>query len=273
MLALSRFRTLEAAAEQLNVNRTTVSRRLKGFEQRLGVRLFVRSEGAYKLTAVGRELLVAAETAEASLTNAEQLLFRRGVSQGGPMRVTIPPNIASLTAKMFIQMARSRPEYTFDVIATYKLEEVEAREADIALRILRKPPEYPLYGKMLKTLRGAVYESARCPRSNAVYVQRHGEVLLPSDAKVALGDIPTIHTDDIRAKQELIAAGGIGRLPVFMGDNDPRIRRASEILPDAGWRLWMVTHEAFKTSPRLQVIMNEMSTYFNAVEDAGSDDE
>ncbi|WP_262693147.1 LysR family transcriptional regulator [Kordiimonas aquimaris] len=266
LLALSRFRTLEAAAEQLNVNRTTISRRLKGFEEKLGVKLFVRADGTYNLTAIGRELLVAAETAEASLTSAEQLLFRGDANSGGPIRITMPPHIAPFTAKMFTDMVRKRPEYTFDIVATYKLEEIEAREADIALRILRKPPDYPLSGQMLRTLRGAVYESCAYDRTDAVHVMRHGEVPVSPDMKQALGGISTVHTDDIWAKQELIAAGGIGRLPIFMGDNDARLKRASDILPDAGWRLWMITHEVFKTSPRLKAIMDDIAQYFSELD-------
>lgn len=266
LLALSRFRTLEAAAEQLNVNRTTISRRLKSFEEKLGIRLFVRLDGTYKLTAAGRELLVSAETAEAALVNAEQLLLKDRVNHGGPMRITIPPNIASITAKMLVDMARAWPEFSFDIIATYRLEEIEAREADIALRILREPPEYPLCGSILKTLRGAVYESVNFDRDDAVHVLRHGEVSIPPDMKKTLGNIATVHTDDIWAKQELIAAGGIGRLPIFMGDKDARLKRASDILPDAGWRLWMVTHEVFKTSPRLKAVMGEIAKYFSELE-------
>ena len=42
--ALAATRSVRAAAEQLGVNPSTVSRRLEHFEQRLGVQLFTRSQ-------------------------------------------------------------------------------------------------------------------------------------------------------------------------------------------------------------------------------------
>ncbi len=47
-LAVARGRTLSAAAERLGVSHTTVSRRLRALEERLGVTLFdVRPEGYF----------------------------------------------------------------------------------------------------------------------------------------------------------------------------------------------------------------------------------
>ena len=111
------------------------------------------------------------------------------------------------------------------------------------------------------------YENKTCDRGDAVYVLRHGEIKTSLDTAAQHGAGAIIHVDDIWAKQELIASGGIGRLPVFMEDGDARLKRASDVLPDLGWKLWMVTHEAFKTSPRLKVIMSEISAYFDALDD------
>src|SRR5437868_13543035 len=54
ILALSRERTLAGAAERLDVDLSTVFRRLNALEKRLRVRLFDRSARGYQLTEIGR---------------------------------------------------------------------------------------------------------------------------------------------------------------------------------------------------------------------------
>src|SRR3954465_11503924 len=56
VLAIHRRKTLSGAAATLGVTRTTVGRRLKEAEARLGVRLFDRTEEGFAATASGEEL-------------------------------------------------------------------------------------------------------------------------------------------------------------------------------------------------------------------------
>src|SRR5690349_1636999 len=53
VLALARAKTLAGAAEALEVDLSTVFRRLNALEKRLRVRLFDRSARGYQLTAAG----------------------------------------------------------------------------------------------------------------------------------------------------------------------------------------------------------------------------
>ncbi len=266
LLALSRIGTLDGVAEHLNVNRTTVSRRLKALEENLGGRLFVRSEGIYTLTPLGREILVAAEAAEFQLAQVESVLPLQE-EPGGPLTITMAPNIAPVIASVMVDIARRRPDIKLDLCSTYELQQLEAREADIALRILRTDPQYPLFGRRLKKLSGALYGCKKTDMAKPVQIVRHDEVELPQSYVTWKETAAVIRTDDIIAKQELIAAGGIGRLPVFMGDADPRLKRMSDVLPDAGWALWLLTHEAFRASPRLQMVISTITQHFQKMPD------
>lgn len=260
-LALARFGALQAAADQLDVNRTTVARRLNALEQKVGAKLFTGDAGRYMLTPVGRELLAVAEAAEAALYKSESLLFGDNAGRG-PLRITVPPHLMQIAAPLFIRLAQEHPAFEIDIVATYALEAIEAREADLALRFLRKPPQFPLYGRMLRPFFGAIYRACNSEPDGCVAVVRHGEVAIPNAYRRWRKDAPALQTDDIWVKQELIAAGGIGRLPTFMGDADPRLERASDLLPDAGWKLWLVTQDAFRASPRLRIVTEEISTFF-----------
>ena len=55
-LALARCGTVSAAGRDLKVRHTTVSRRIKTLEQRLGTRLFDHLPGGYSMTPAGESL-------------------------------------------------------------------------------------------------------------------------------------------------------------------------------------------------------------------------
>jgi DNA-binding transcriptional LysR family regulator len=168
-----------------------------------------------------------------------------------------------MIAPALVEIVNSMPALKVEVCSTYDLQHVEARQADIALRVLRAEPEYPLVGRKLKKLAGAVYTTVSKRAEKPVFVVRENEVDTPEAYRVWDRDSPTIHTDEIISKLELIAAGGVGRLPVFMGDADPRLKRLTGLLPDAGWCLWLVTHDAFRSSPRLDYAIKAITTHFN----------
>ena len=57
----SQHRSLRQAAEALNIRQSTLSRRLRDIERRLGVVLFERTNGGTRLTTMGLEFIVRAE--------------------------------------------------------------------------------------------------------------------------------------------------------------------------------------------------------------------
>lgn len=265
LLALSRRGTLDGAAEHLCVNRTTISRRLKMLEQSFGARLFDSADGAYQLTAVGRELLAAAEAAELHLMTIEGTAPNDKELLTGPLRLAVAPHLMLIAAPAMLALAGQMPKVRFEINASYDLHEVEAREADIALRVLRSAPAYPLIGRKLKVLRGSIYKKKGLREKNVIEITRDGEAEIPKKSKFWPADTQTIEINDICGKMELIAAGGVGRLPLFMGDNDNRLERASPVLPDAGWKLWLISHQAFKSSRRIKAVSDELARFFSGI--------
>lgn len=63
-LAVARFGSLRAAAEEMGATHATVDRNLKALEQAYGACLFNRSRCGLKLTPAGEALILMAETAE-----------------------------------------------------------------------------------------------------------------------------------------------------------------------------------------------------------------
>lgn len=57
ILALSETGSLSAASRRLNVNHTTVARRIQAFEERFKIKLFERVPKGYQLTLAGIDIL------------------------------------------------------------------------------------------------------------------------------------------------------------------------------------------------------------------------
>jgi len=88
VLAVHRHRTLTAAADHLSVTRTTVGRRLRQAEERLGVRLFDRTPEGLVATVAGHDLADTAAGLEEEILAAEGRLLGRDAALRGRLRVT-----------------------------------------------------------------------------------------------------------------------------------------------------------------------------------------
>jgi DNA-binding MarR family transcriptional regulator len=86
-ITASQHRSLRQAAETLNVRQSTLSRRLRDMEYRLGAELFERTNGGTRTTVVGRELL---QTARRIVEETDAALARlRSCCRGESGRLTI----------------------------------------------------------------------------------------------------------------------------------------------------------------------------------------
>jgi len=83
-VVVSQHKSLRQAAERLNIRQSTLSRRLRDLEYRLGVELFERTTGGTRPTAVGEEFLKVARhiIIETDSSFARLLAYCRGESGG-----------------------------------------------------------------------------------------------------------------------------------------------------------------------------------------------
>ena len=73
-LAVARYGSTLAAAKALNVNQSTVHRRLDELEKRLGRQLVVRQPTGYRLTELGQDMLTYVERVEEAVQSFERRL-------------------------------------------------------------------------------------------------------------------------------------------------------------------------------------------------------
>lgn len=159
VLALHRGRTLAGAAERLQVDTSTVFRSIKRIEKDLGELLFERSRQGYAATELGLELAGYAERIEAQLEGAREAALNTSPTPSGTLRITTTDSV--MQSVLLPAMARFRqlyPQIELELIASNALANLSHRDADIAIRATRSPPDH-LVGIRLGTLEAAVYAS------------------------------------------------------------------------------------------------------------------
>lgn len=93
-LAVVRTGTLRGGAESIRVNNTTLTRRLSVMEERLGSRLFVRSNTGLALTQLGENLRPYAERVEQEMAAAARVIVGQDAQPAGIVYVTLPHGLA-----------------------------------------------------------------------------------------------------------------------------------------------------------------------------------
>src|SRR5689334_14747142 len=87
VLAISRDRTLSRAAVSLGASHTTVGRRVRALELKLGVRLFDQTPDGFMPTAAGQDIAEVAERMEGDMLSLEGRVLGRDARLQGRLRV------------------------------------------------------------------------------------------------------------------------------------------------------------------------------------------
>lgn len=272
LVEIGRGGSLAAASRRLRVDQTTVARRLRALERRLGATLFERIEGRWIATAVGARVLERAQGIEESVAGIQRIAASGRGDVAGLVRVTSVASIAIdyLTPRLAALYAR-HPMLEIELIANNENLSISRREADIAIRLAR-PDSGDFLIRKLADCGHALYESA--DRAAA----RHGD-----GCWVAYQD-DLAHTPEMRwlerhreggrirfrsnSPQGLAGAiaGGAGRgiLPCFVGDASPGLRRIGGREPLLERPLWMLSHREARRQAGVAAVAQWLLACFEA---------
>jgi DNA-binding transcriptional LysR family regulator len=263
LLAIAREGSLAGAARRLRVNHSTVFRRLGAIEARLGTRLFERQDGSYVTTAAGEDLLRTAERVEAEVEALERRLSGQDLRLTGSLRLTAPDDISEvLVMPLLAEFRHSYPDITVELVVDNRMLNLTRREADIAIRPTRQPPE-TLAGRRIAGLASAVYAAAGTAADGAdqrwIAWEEGGGPLLVARW---LADHVDRHAIGYRSNSMLNQASaaraglGLAVLPCFLGDGDPRLQRISGPLPELETELWLLTHPDLQRTARIRALLD-----------------
>jgi len=136
LLALARNPSLRAASATLNVDPTTVMRRLARLSEALDATLFERNGNHYRLTERGAELLERIERAEAAIQEGVESSDRGGLS--GVIRIGAPESFATLfLAPLLHEFQSANPSVLVDLITPSWVPDPVKREVDVAILVDR----------------------------------------------------------------------------------------------------------------------------------------
>lgn len=193
-LAIADTGSLSGAAKALDINHSTVFRRLNSFEREIGARLFERVIHGYKLTAMGEELLVVAQNIANSFDDLDRHIVGKDIQPKGVVRITAPNNIAyHYLPRYLAEFNLTYPDIRIEVLVSNQEFNMTNRQADIAVRATPSPPQH-LVGREVRVINWGVYGSS-------AYKDMHG---LPDSI------------DDLKNHSLIGASGGMRSLPAFM---------------------------------------------------------
>lgn len=165
--------SFSAAARLLGLTPSAVSRTVDRIEQRLGVRLILRSTRALSLTVEGEAYLAAARRILTDLDEAEQAIADRGTPRGR-LRVSAAQAHGRLAIVPLLgRFAALYPHILVDISLSDGLVDVAAGDADVAIR-LGPLADSPLTARKLG-------ENRRVIVAAPDYLERRGTPRVPED--------------------------------------------------------------------------------------------
>jgi DNA-binding transcriptional LysR family regulator len=160
LLATLRKASFQAAAAQLGLATSTVSRRIGALEQRVGARLFERVPHGVQPTAAGRLLASVAQGLEAELERGEHRVASLDTGLNGRVRLTAGEGFGVALVPLVAEFRRQYPQIDVELTIDTRAYDLAKGEADLAIRIPR-PRERGLRVRRICSLRFGLFASAQ----------------------------------------------------------------------------------------------------------------
>jgi DNA-binding transcriptional LysR family regulator len=283
LLALSRHRTLTAAAAVLGVTQPTVGRRLAALERRLRAKLFRSTPQGAELSSVGEALVRRAQRMEAEALEATRLASGRDEGVQGRLSVTASEwLVVRVLGPGLRYLLQAHPGLRVDCVASARWANLARGEADIALRPAAFQQQAVFQRELARVAYG-LYASGE-------YLQRHGSpdfgcgcaghLLLTMDEEVPIADTPwlrevapearVVARSNGREALAVMAAAGLGLacLPRLVGDQTAGLSLLSPPVPAPERRLWLGVHRDVRHLARVRAAIGHLTELFRELQPA-----
>jgi DNA-binding transcriptional LysR family regulator len=273
-LAVARAGQILGAAKRLELNHTTVSRRIAALEDALGAKLFRRLTTGSELTPAGERFLAIAERMEVDIVAARAEVAGEGDAISGTVRIGAPDGFGvAFLAPRLGALAALHPELKIQLVPVPRSFSLSRREADIAITTER-PTEGRLVAVKLVDYTLGLFASR-------AYLEAHGEprsveelsahrlvgyvpdlVVYPSldySAEIDAGWDPGFMISSSLGQAEAVRSGaGIGILHTFIARAMPDIVPVPLAAPIRR-AYWLVYHESMRGLSRIQAVATFIS--------------
>jgi DNA-binding transcriptional LysR family regulator len=272
ILALARGGSINAAALELHLDATTVSRRAQAAEQRMNVRLFVRGRTGMVLTEAGRAFVARAADLAGQVNAVVLATASAADTVAGAVRISA---IDFLFDHWLLEhagaLAARHPGLRLDLLGGNANVSFTRQEADLALRLSRPAQDAALAMRKLGQLGWAVFGQADGPAparqdwaGQPWIVYQDGLGHLPEMRWIAreIGAAQSVlRVDSLSTMVRACQAGlGLALLPCML-DADPRLRRLGEQV-EVRREVWLLSHRDTVASARIRAVADWLAEVF-----------
>lgn len=275
-LATAEEGSLSAAARALKTTQPTIGRQVTALEEHLGLVLFERVGRGVELTPSGRQLATHIAAMRDAATAASLAASGQSQTIDGTVRITASDVMAAYHLPAFLeQFATVAPRLNIEIIASDDIQDLQRREADIALRHVR-PDQPELIARLVCDASAHFYASQP-------YLDKHGD---PDDASgittqkiIGFSDVPrmvdylnmigvSLRPDQFHNQSTSglvvwqMAQRGLGLC--IMGDDvaqqTPNMRRTLKNV-SVTYPIWLTTHRELHTSRRIRLVFDMLDQF------------
>jgi DNA-binding transcriptional LysR family regulator len=266
-LEVCRCETLAAAARRLQVDETTVGRRVAKLEAALEAKLIARTPSGMMLTPAGEQVRNSAEGMEREARALERRTKGADRRLSGRVRITVPEILGNHFLLPALREIQERnPEIGLELLTTNARLDVLRAEADVAVRVVR-PDSPDLVCKQLGRYGIAPYVSARLKDRP----QRPTPVVLFTDAahppiRPITDRLPSapvaIRTNSSATVLQAVRLGfGAGDLPCFHAETYPDLVRLFPEEPPQLMGLWLVIQPDAHRTARVRAVVRSLAQF------------
>ena len=268
LLAVCRAGSLSGAARRLGVNHSTVFRRVNAIEAATQVRFFERLPTGYRMTEAGEAAFIHAERIENEVHALGREVLGQDLRLRGRVRVTAPVGMTALMLPpLVVRFAAAHPEVTLDLSGTASALDLNRREAEVAIRATRKPPEFALGRRICRFQFGIYASHERAEAIGGAPIHEQDWVMLTGMESWLVPHLwkreaegrerASMASEDILSVVNMTAAGGgVTLLPYYLGEPHQGLTRIQGPLEWLTLDLWVLTHPDLKRTARVKAVMD-----------------
>jgi DNA-binding transcriptional LysR family regulator len=241
------------ASRQMNIPKSTLSRKVSDLEKRLGVSLLRRTTRQVQLTEVGQEYLKICKEALLKLEGAESLASQSETKPQGTLRIAAPLDIASsFLAAVSRDFLLTYPEINIEFLLDDRIVDLIEEKVDLAVRAGALPDsslkahrlgfsEFQLYASpsYLKRFGEPKHPKELEKHRALVFTNLHPDKIWALSSKE--GGKARVHLQNVVISNQLgmvktlaVQGAGIGLIPVFLGAEGEQKKELVRILKNWG---------------------------------------
>ena len=278
-LMLSRNKKLKKVSQKLGVEATTISRRILRLEEKLGAKLFFRSNNNYVLTEDGHKLLPHSEQMETEAMNIKEVFSNKDINLTGKVRISVPEGLGiEIFTKYLKSFLKTNNELEIELVADSKFRNLTSKEVDISIG-LSHPKSNKLKSWKLSNYKIQLYGSKSYIKENQIieYVSdlsNHKFVSYIDD----MIDFPELkylqetisnakivfRSNNLQAQLNAVKQGvGIAFLHSFIAKNEKELDVILKENINLTREYWIIIHEDLINLKRIKVAVDFIINVFD----------